>query len=311
MLAFANRMAAALATLLAASVVVFLAMAWLPGDPASLLLGLNADPERVAALRERMGLERPLLVQYLDWAGGFLTGDLGRSVVYDVPVRELVDQRLTLSLPLAGLSLLLSSVLALAIALASVALRGRADAALMTGVQFGLAVPNFWLALLFIYAFTLHWRVFPVSGFPGWGAPLAGLHALALPALALALPQAAILARVGRASLLDEAQRDYARTALAKGVSPMRTLLRHVLPNSLVPVLTILGLQFSFLVAGTIIIENVFALPGLGRLLFQAVSQRDIVTVRSTVMLLVALVVLVNLAVDLCLLALDPRRRAP
>lgn len=311
MRAAARALALAGLTLVAASVVVFLALAWLPGDPAALLLGFNADPERVAALRTRMGLDQPLIAQYLDWITGLATGDLGQSYTYQVPVAELVAGRVALSLPLALMALALSALIALPAGLLAAARRGTAlDGAVMLGVQTGLAVPNFWLGLLMIVLFSLTLSWLPSGGFPGWEAGAGeALRALVLPALALALPQAAILARVARAGLLDEMGRDYVRTARAKGLSEPRTLILHALPNALVPVLTILGLQFAFLIAGTIVIENVFALPGLGRLIYQAVSQRDLVTVRSSVMLLVACVVAINLLVDLALLALDPRER--
>ncbi|MEM7567154.1 MAG: ABC transporter permease, partial [Pseudomonadota bacterium] len=285
--------------------------AWLPGDPAAILLGLNAEPEQIAALRERMGLDRPLPVQYLDWVGGLLTGDLGRSHTYDVPVAELLSGRIALSLPLALIALTLSALIALPAGLFAAARAGRGgDRGVMLGVQIGLAVPNFWLGLLMVFAFSLTFRWLPAGGFPGWEAGLGdALRALVLPALALALPQAAILARVTRASLIDELAQDYVRTARAKGRGRLGIVLVHALPNALVPVLTILGLQFAFLLAGTIIIENVFALPGLGRLIYQAVSQRDLVTVRSCVMLLAGAVILINLAVDLALVLLDPRER--
>ena len=309
--AAARRLAIAAVTLIAASIVIFLALAWLPGDPARVLLGMNAEPEQVAALRQRMGLDRPLIVQYAAWIGGVLQGDLGRSQTYDVPVAELLAGRIALSLPLALLSLALTAMLALPLGLLAAARPGGArDAGIMLGVQVGLAIPNFWLGLLLIILVALGLGCLPAGGFPGWDAGLApAMRALVLPAIALALPQAAILARVTRASLLDEMDRDYIRTARAKGLGGRALMMRHALPNAVVPVLTILGLQFAFLIAGTIIIENVFALPGLGRLVYQAVSQRDLVTVRSCVLLLAAAVIAINLAVDLALVALDPRVR--
>ena len=309
--AAARRLAIAAVTLIAASIVIFLALAWLPGDPARVLLGMNAEPAQVAALRQRMGLDRPLTVQYAAWIGGVLQGDLGRSQTYDVPVAELLAGRIALSLPLALLSLALTAMLALPLGLLAAARPGGArDAGIMLGVQVGLAIPNFWLGLLLIILVALGLGWLPAGGFPGWDAGLApAMRALVLPAIALALPQAAILARVTRASLLDEMDRDYIRTARAKGLGGRALMLRHALPNAAVPVLTILGLQFAFLIAGTIIIENVFALPGLGRLVYQAVSQRDLVTVRSCVLLLAAAVIAINLAVDLALVALDPRVR--
>jgi peptide/nickel transport system permease protein len=176
--------------------------------------------------------------------------------------------------------------------------------------QLGVAIPNFWFALLLIYVFAVWLRLVPAGGFPGWNAGIwAGLKGLILPAIALALPQAAILARVTRSALLEVLGEDYIRTARAKGLPRRRVLLRHALRNGMIPVMTILGLQFAFLLAGTIIIENVFYLPGLGRLVYQAITQRDLIVVESIIMVLVASVVLINLVVDLCYPLVDPRLR--
>ena len=180
----------------------------------------------------------------------------------------------------------------------------------MGASQFGVAVPNFWFALLLVYVFAVWLRLLPAGGFPGWSAGLwPALKALILPAIALALPQAAILARVTRSALLDVLGEDFIRTARAKGLPQNAVLWRHALRNAMLPVLTILGLQFAFLLAGTIIIENVFYLPGLGRLVFQAINQRDLIVVESVVMLLVATVIIVNLLVDLSYAIVDPRLR--
>ncbi|MGL4444616.1 MAG: ABC transporter permease, partial [Alsobacter sp.] len=176
--------------------------------------------------------------------------------------------------------------------------------------QIGIAVPNFWFAMLLVLLFAITLRWLPSGGFPGWNAGVwPGLRALILPAVALALPQASILARVMRSSLLETLSDDYVRTARAKGLSQGQALRRHALRNALIPVLTIMGLQFSFLLAGTIIIENVFYLPGLGRLVFQAINQRDLMVVKSVVMLLVTSVIVVNFLVDIAYAIVDPRLR--
>ena len=179
----------------------------------------------------------------------------------------------------------------------------------MAGAQIGISLPNFWFAMLLVLVFAVNLRWLPAGGFPGWDHPLAALRALILPSIALALPQAAILARVLRAALVETLGQDYVRTARAKGLSPRQALLRHALRNASIPVLTILGMQFSFLLAGAIIIENVFYLPGLGRLIFQAITQRDLVVVQSAVLVLVAAVILVTFLVDLAYAAVDPRLR--
>ena len=298
------------ASLLAASVVIFAALQLMPGDPARYMLGLNAAPDTVAALREAMGLDAPIASRYLHWIAGMARGDFGLSYTYKVPVAGLIADRLALSLPLAALSLALSTALALPVGLIAAARRGRAtDAALMGATQLGVAVPNFWFAmgLVAFFALRLHWL--PAGGFPGWADPGAALRALVLPALALALPQAAILARVLRSALIEALAQDYIRTARAKGLSRTQALTRHALRNALIPVLTILGMQFSFLLAGAIIIENVFYLPGLGRLIFQAITQRDLIVVQSAVFLLVVAVIVVSFLTDLAYAAIDPRLR--
>ena len=309
-----NRLAVGVVTLFFASLVVFFVMEILPGDPARLMLGMNATEDAVAALRHQMGLDQHLVLRYLFWIGHLVTGDLGRSYTYSVPVLDLVAERAAVSLPLALISLTLLTIIAIPVGLFAAARRGRASDTVVMGIsQIGVAVPNFWFALLLVYLFAvwLHWV--PAGGFPGWHAGIwMGLKALLLPAVALALPQAAILARVTRSALIEVLGEDYIRTARAKGLPRGQVLWRHALRNALIPVLTILGLQFAFLIAGTIIIENVFYLPGIGRLIFQAITQRDLIVVESVVMLLVATVVAVNLVVDLSYAIVDPRlRRRP
>lgn len=306
-----KRLLIALVTLAVASVVVFSMLEIVPGDPARVMLGMNATPDAVQALRDQMGLDQPLLVRYLDWIGRLLTFDLGKSYTYNVPVRDLVAERVVVSLPLAVMALALSTLIAIPVGIFSAERRGRvADTISMGAAQLGVAVPNFWFALLLIYVFAVWLRMVPAGGFPGWGAGAwPALKSLILPAIALALPQAAILSRVTRSAMLEVLGEDYIRTARAKGMPRNIVLWRHALRNALIPVLTILGLQFAFLLAGTIIIENVFYLPGLGRLIFQAITQRDLIVVESVVMLLVAMVVLVNLLVDLSYAVVDPRLR--
>jgi peptide/nickel transport system permease protein len=308
----ANRLLIALATLLVASLVVFAVLEVLPGDPARLMLGINATPDAVEALRDQMGLNHSLPVRYFNWIGGLATLDLGRSYTYSVPVIDLVAERVAVSLPLALISLFLSVVIAIPVGAFAAQRRGRVgDALAMGAAQVGVAIPNFWFALLLIYIFAVWLRLVPAGGFPGWNAGVwPALKALLLPAVALALPQAAILSRVTRSALIEVLGEDYIRTARAKGLPFGAVLWRHALRNALIPVLTIVGLQFSFLLAGTIIIENVFYLPGLGRLVFQAITQRDLIVVEGVVMLLVATVVVVNLLVDLSYALVDPRLRA-
>ncbi len=312
MLAFAGRrLIAFVLTLMAAALVIFLMLEVLPGDPAAVTLGLNAAPEALAALRAEMGLDRPAVVRFFAWLGGLLTGDLGLSYTYRVPVAQLIAERMAVTLPLALMAMTLAAVIGVPLGMLAAANHNRpADAAVMVFAQAGLAIPNFWFGLLLVLVFAIGLGWLPAGGFPGWqaGAP-AAFRSLALPALALALPQAAILARVTRSAMLDTLQEDFVRTARAKGLSERVTLLRHALRNALIPVVTILGLQFSVLIAGAIIIENVFALPGLGRLVFQSIAQHDLIVVKDLVMLFAALAILVNFIVDLLYGVIDPRLR--
>jgi peptide/nickel transport system permease protein len=253
-----KRLAMASATLVLASLVVFAVLEIVPGDPARLMLGMNASADQVEMLREQMGLNAPVIVRYLHWVGGLLTLDFGRSYTYSVPVIDLVAERALVSLPLALIALALATAIALPVGLYSASRRGRAgDAISMGAAQLGVAVPNFWFALMLIYLFAVWLRLVPAGGFPGWSAGFwPALKSLLLPAIALALPQAAILARVARSALIEVLSEDYIRTARAKGM-PRRTVLwRHALRNAMIPVITIMGLHFAFLLAGTIIIEN-------------------------------------------------------
>jgi peptide/nickel transport system permease protein len=303
------------ATLAVASAVVFVVLELLPGNAAEVILGETATPESVAALQAKLGLDQPPLKRYLHWVGGLLQGETAHSISYDTPTAELIAERLRVTLPLALMAMGLSVVLALALGLYAASRRGRlGDVGVMAASQLGIAIPNFWFAILLILLFAVKLQWVGAGGFPGWteedgGGLWPGLLALLLPAIALALVQAAILARVTRSAVLEVMREDFVRTARAKGLSRRQALLRHVLRNAMIPVLTVAGLQFANLITGTIVVENVFVLPGIGRLVFQAISNRDLIVVRDVVMLLAAIVVLVNLVVDLLYAVVDPRLR--
>ena len=306
-----RRLTALMVTLLVASLLIFLLLEILPGDPAAVILGVGAQEDTLRALRAELGLDLPAPVRYLNWLGEVLQGDLGRSYTYDTPVQELLLNRVELSLPLALLAILLSTGIAIPLGVfAASRHRKVADTGIMGFAQLGVAVPNFWFAILLILLFSVKLGWFSAGGFAGWDAGwFPAFKSLVLPAVALALPQAAILARVTRSSVLETVQEDYIRTARAKGLSRSQALWRHAVRNALIPVVTILGLQLSFLLAGTIIIENVFYLPGVGRLLFQAIAQRDLMVVKNLILVLAATVVLINFLVDLLYAVLDPRLR--
>ena len=306
-----KRLGSLIASLFVASLVIFACIEIVPGDPASFMLGVNAQPDTINALREELGLNTSYTQRYLSWISGLLKGDLGTSYTYRSPVSDIVADRLQVSVPLALYALTLTILIAFPVGVLAAAWRGSAvDLFVMGATQLGIAVPNFWFAILMVIVFAINLGWFSAGGFPGWDAGiLAVIKALTLPAVALALPQASILARVMRSSLLDTLSEDYIRSARAKGLSRRQVMWRHALRNAMIPVLTIIGLQFSFLLAGAIIIENVFFLPGLGRLVFQAITQRDLIVVESVVMLLVFAVVFVNFLVDLAYAWVDPRLR--
>ena len=297
-------------TLLLASFVIFIVLAVIPGDPARQILGINASAESVAALRDRMGLNDPLFVRYGAWLLGLVRGELGTSLTYGVAVSELIVERAVVSLPLAAFALFTTAALALPLGTIAAARRGGVvDRAITTAAQLGIAVPNFWFAILLVQLFAVSLRMLPSGGFPGWSDPTGALKSLLLPTIALAVPQAAILTSIVRSSLVDVLAQPFIRTAHAKGVPYVSVLVRHALRNGLLPVLTIMGLQFAFLISGVIIIEQVFSLPGLGRLVFQAIVQNDLPIVRGVVVCLVAMVIAVNFVIDLLYTLVDPRLR--
>lgn len=307
----ARRLLSLALTLVVASAIIFLALEVVPGDPASVMLGVNAQPETINALRQELGLDVSKPVRYINWVSGMLNGDFGTSYTYRTPIRDMIADRMVVSFPLALYALLLSTLIAFPAGIIAATRRGAvADVSIMGTTQLGIAIPNFWFAMILVSIFAIKLRWFSAGGFPGWeDGFFAGIKALTLPAIALALPQASILSRVMRSSLLDTLDEDFIRTARAKGLTSRQALWRHALRNALIPVLTIIGLQFSFLLAGAIIIENVFYLPGLGRLIFQSITQRDLIVVESVVMLLVFAVVVVTFLVDIAYAAVDPRLR--
>jgi peptide/nickel transport system permease protein len=306
-----RRLAALGGTLFAVSLIVFVVVRVLPGDPALIILGMEASPERAAALRRAMGLDRPLAVQYGEWLGGAVRGDLGRSIQYDVPVGGLVLSRLTVTGPLTLLAALLMTAVALPLGLYAATHRGRlGDYAATIVAQLGLAVPSFWAGLLLILLFAVRLGWVQAGGFDGWDAGIGhGLRALILPALALGMIQAAILTRTTRGAILEVLGADYVRTARAKGLAERAVRWKHVFRNALVTIVTVIGLQLGQLLAGSIVLENVFYLPGLGRLALAAISARDLPVVQGVVLFVAATIVTLNFAVDLLYGLLDPRIR--
>lgn len=304
-----RRFAGFLATLFVAALIIFLLLDFLPGDPARFVLGINATPEAVAALRVQMGLDAPVHERFIGWVLGMLGGDFGLSHTRRLPVAELIAARMAVTLPLSIFAMVVSVVVGLPIGiLAAMRRRKVTDTVLMVLAQTGVAVPNFWFGMLLTLLFAVTLRWLPTGGFVPWNEDAgAALRGLILPGLALALPQASILARVMRTALVDMTEQDFIRTARAKGLTKDQAIWRHGVRNALLPVLTILGLQFAYLIAGTIIVENVFYLPGLGRLIFTAISERDLVLVRGATLVLVLVTTATMLVVDLCYGLVDPR----
>ncbi|MEH0166420.1 ABC transporter permease [Roseateles microcysteis] len=313
-LALLRRLLWLLATLAAASALIFGLLDLLPGNAAQVLLGPDAAPEAVEALSRQLGLDQSALQRYLQWTGGLLQGELGESASYGgAPVWPLMLERLAVTLPLSFFAFMLALAVALPAAVFAASRQGRTGDLLVMGIsQLGIALPSFWLGILLTLLFSVQLQWLPAGGFPGWrgeGGWTAALQALLLPALALALVQGAILARVSRSALVELLRDDFVRNARAQGMSRRALLWGPVLRNALLPVLTIAGLQFANLLAGAIVVENVFTLPGLGRLIFQAIANRDLALVRNAVMFLVAAVLVINFIVDLLYLWIDPRLR--
>ena len=300
-------------TLAVTSLIVFAVLELLPGNAAQVILGETATADSLAAMEEKLGLNQPALSRYLKWAGDMLHGQTGMSISYDTPTAELMAEHLQVSLPLAVMAMGLTVAMALSLGIYAASQQNRAgDVGVMTLSQLGLAVPNFWLAILLILLFAVHLQWVSAGGFPGWseeagGGVWSGIQALLLPAAALAAVQTAILARVTRSAILDSLREDYVRTARAKGLSKRQVLWGHVLRNAMITVITVMGLQFGNLITSAIVIENVFVLPGIGRLIFQAIANRDLIVVRDVVMLLSALVILINFVIDLLYAWIDPR----
>jgi len=307
----ARRVAALAATLVFVSALVFVVVRVLPGDPAAIILGTEGSPEALARLRESMGLNRPLAVQYVEWFGGALRGNLGHSIQYDVPVGSLIVSRLPVTLPLALLAavFMVGAALPLGVYAATHHRRG-GDYVAMIVSQIGISVPQFWSGLLLILFFSVHLGWVNAGGFAGWSSGLGpALCSLLLPAIALGLFQAAVLVRATRSAVLDVLREDYVRTARAKGLSEPRVVGVHTFRNALIPVVTVAGIQLGQLMAGAIVLESVFALPGLGRLALGAISARDLPVVQGVALFVASSIVLINFAVDLAYGVLDPRIR--
>ena len=307
----ARRFSSALVSIVLASMLVFSALLAVPGDPAEIILGLNASPEALAALRSKLGLDVPPVQRYLAWLGGIFTGDFGESLNYQRPVNRLILDRLTVSIPLALGAALVAGLIALPLGITAALRRGTLlDPLISAGSQLGAAIPSFWLGLMLILYFAVELRWLPAGGYVPWERdPLGTLRSLLLPVVALGLGQAAVMTRMTRAAMLDVLGQDYIRTARAKGLAAGRVIIKHGLRNALVTLITILGLSLSNLFIGSIIVEQVFALPGMGRLALTAIGTRDFPLLQGEILIYASTIVLLSFLVDISYGFLDPRIR--
>jgi peptide/nickel transport system permease protein len=307
----ARRLALAVPMLLGMSVVVFLIVHLVPGDPARAILGLNATPELVARLRTQLGLDDSLVSQYFAWLGNVVTGDFGTDYSSNAPISELLGQRLPVTIELAVAALLIAVVIGVPLGVAAAVWRGRAPDAAAQGVSMaGISVPDFWLGIILILVFSLGLGALPSSGWVAFGQDPAGnLEHILLPALALGVGFGAVLIRVTRAAMLEVLAQDYIRFCRAKGVPESSVIFKHALRNAAIPITTVVGMQAGYLLGGAIVIEQVFSLPGVGRLVLDGVLQRNYPVVQGGVLVVGAMFIAVNLLADVLYTVLNPRLR--
>lgn len=306
-----RRLAALVLTLLLVSISIFIVMRVLPGDPAQIILGTQATEDSLEQVREKLGLNQPLIHQYLDWLKGAVTGDFQYSVHYEMPVSKLIISRMPVSGPLAILAILITIVLAIPSGVYAATHHNRAgDYGTMVLSQLGISIPEFWLGILLILLFAVNLRWFAAGGFVSWSVSVLGaLKSLLLPALSLAVGRAAITCRMTRSAMLEILGEDYIRTARSKGLIERTVIYKHALRNSLITIITVIGMQLGQLLAGEMIVENVFLLPGLGRLALIAILKRDLPVVQAIVLLVAGVIVITNFGVDLLYGVMDPRVR--
>jgi peptide/nickel transport system permease protein len=298
-------------TYVAATVLVFLFMRAIPGDPAQIALGVNATPELLARTRAEFGTDRPLIVQYFDWALGLPFGDFGTSYVTRQDISPLVLDRVQVSLILVVLAMIVALLIAIPFGTLAAVKHRSPGGILVSGLsQLGVAVPNFLAGILLVVVFAVGLGWFPANGWTPPGQDFGDFASrVALPVLALASVQGAILTRYVRSAVMEVMSEDYLRTARAKGLGKMEALFKHGLRNASIPVLTVTSVQLAALIIGAVVIERVFVIPGLGSMLLDAVGNRDLLTVQSVVMVLVAITLIINLVVDVLYTVLDPRIR--
>jgi peptide/nickel transport system permease protein len=307
-----RRLGLLLVAIIVASIVIFVMLRLMPGDLARVIGGTQASPDRIEEIRRELGLDEPLVAQYLDWISGILHGDFGTSALNGETVTSQLGTKMAVTAPLVLASTVLSVLVAVPLGIVAGARHRRADGISLSVVsQLGIAVPTFWAGLILIVVFGVHWSLFPAQGFPrdGWDEPARAAQSLVLPTLTLALSQGAVLLRFVRSATLDVLHQDYIRTARAKGLTRTQALYRHGLRNASLPIISILGVQVASLLAGVVVIERVFNLPGVGQMLVRDIGSRDLEKVQGTVLLLAIIVLVVGFMVDVAHRLVDPRLR--
>lgn len=306
-----QRLLGMLAVMFTVVTIVFIIVRIAPGDPAAVMLGPDATPADIAALRARLGLDRPLAVQYLFFLGQLARGDLGQSIFLDMPVTQALAERAEPTFFLTLFSILIASAIALPVGILSAYKRGTLfDQAVTTFAMFAASIPSFWLGLVLIQVFAVRLGWFPVAGYGGPDAPfLTRLSHLVLPAVALGIVSSALITRFTRASMLDVLNDDYVRTDRSKGMGEFRVVMKHAFKNALIPVLTVIGLTAALLVSGAVVTETVFSLPGIGNLVVSAVLRRDYPVIQGALLVIAAIYVLINFGIDMLYILIDPRVR--
>jgi peptide/nickel transport system permease protein len=306
-----RRLASAIPVLLIVSLITFGMMRLIPGDPSAVIGGISATQEQLAQIRHELGLDQPMYIQLLKWYAGVLHGDFGRSLLMGQPVMQVTMQRLPVTLALSAYALVLTLLLGLVGGIfAALRQNSWVDQAAMMFSMFGISVPSFFLGLLMIFFFAVYLGWLPTGGYiPLWADPWGWLRTSTMPAISLALLQVGLLARITRSTMLEVLRQDYIRTARAKGLTRRQVVAKHALANALIPITTVIGIVISLLISGSVVIETLFSLPGIGQLLTQAVLNRDYPMVQGGLLLVTAFLVFVNIVVDVCYALLDPRVR--
>lgn len=294
------------------SIIIFFVFQLLPGNPAHIILGIEADEAQIMQLEQELGLDRPAGERYLDWIGGLLQADLGKSLKYQLPISDILIDRIPVTFSLSLLSIILTITIGIPLGILIARTEGKWISVVLSIItQLGIAIPSFWFGFILILVFGVILNLFPTYGYVPWSEDFFGtLRALFLPSLAIAISNIAVTIRYLRNTILDQAKMEYIRTARCKGLTEQKIMYGHILRNALIPVITILGLTIADTLGGSIIIENVFALPGLGNLLIQSISSRDFPLVQSMVLYIALLVITINFIVDLLYKVIDPRIRA-